>query len=324
MDDNNNGWLGVEARKGATGATGPIGSTGATGASGPMGATGATGPQGSTGATGPVGSTGATGATGPQGSTGATGATGATGVGATGATGLLTLQDARLFALTRARQLGVFTVPPTVFEDSFTSKPGNIPSPWNKVTLSGTASVSVLTNIQGGVVRLDSGATASSVALTEIGSGTDIPSLLPDPGAAGTFFYLLWIFRIPTAIDTHAFALIEIVKAAAGATNTLYFGVDGQFVSATKYCLEDNGTSTLSSISVDAGWHYGELWQTGTSRVLNFGFDGETPKSMTMTANIGGGAALLFAVNNGTTAASRQLDTDHLVLLMPGNVTLPT
>jgi hypothetical protein len=66
------------------------------------------------------------------------------------------------------------------------------------------------------------------------------------------------------------------------------------------------------------------MWQNGVARVVNFGFDGEVPKSLTMTADCGGPTAIRCNAANGTTAASRQLDIDTLVVLMPNNVTLPS
>jgi uncharacterized protein YbjQ (UPF0145 family) len=82
------GNLMINARLGATGATGATGSNGLTGATGSNGLTGATGSNGLTGATGSNGLTGATGAAGSNGSNGLTGATGSNGLtGATGAAG---------------------------------------------------------------------------------------------------------------------------------------------------------------------------------------------------------------------------------------------
>ena len=61
----------------------------------------------------------------------------------------------------------------------------------------------------------------------------------------------------------------------------------------------------------------------GTSCAASNSFDGESPKSCTMAGNLGAAARLGINVNNGSTAASRQCDTDHVCMLMPGNVTLP-
>ncbi len=232
------------------------------------------------------------------------------------------VNDARSFALARARKLGVFTSAPTVFEDPFTDKVGNNASKW-RTALTGTGAVSVLTSASGGVCRLDTGATASSLVVSSLGTGTDIPGVIPDTGPAGARWYMFWVFRVPTTVDNKAGGYIEITKSAAGATNSIYFGVDGQFVSTTKFMIEDNSTSATSTISIDTNWHYAEVWQTGTARVINFAFDGEPALSYASTADLGGPGVPRLVSSNGTTAASRQLDTDHFVMLMPGNVTLP-
>lgn len=230
--------------------------------------------------------------------------------------------DARTFASVRARQLGVFTSPGTVFDEEFTMKPGVSPSRW-KTSLVTSGSVSILNNIPGGVMRLDSGASASSSAFASVGNGTDVPSMISDPGTGSTW-YMLWIFRIATAIDAQTIANMQFDRASGVDTDALYFGADGQFVSTTKFMAETNTVSTQSSISIDTNWHYLEAWQIATARVINFGFDGEAPKVLTMTSNIGSAARPGINVTNGTTAASRQIDTDHFTLIMPGNAILPS
>ena len=229
--------------------------------------------------------------------------------------------DYRGFSLKRAQALGVFTSIPSAFEDEFTLKAGTSPSRW-KTTLVGTGAVSIRQDIAGGVMRNDTGATAGGTALASVGNGTDTPSMILEPGVSGTRWYLLWVFSVPTAVDNQTSVYIEITRSAGVDANTMFFGVIGP-ISTTKFLGGDVTAQTLSSISIDTNWHYLEVWQTGTARVLNFAFDGESPKSCTMAGNLGAAARLGINVNNGSTAASRQCDTDHVCMLMPGNVTLP-
>jgi len=230
--------------------------------------------------------------------------------------------DYRAFALKRAQSLGVFTSTPAVFEDPFTDKLGAGASKW-KTTLGGTGAVSILQDVSGGVARMDSGGSASGSVLAPIGAGTDLPSLIPDPGITASRWYLFWVFRVPTTVDNKAAQYVELTKASGSATNSVYIGVDGAFASTTKFMVEDNTAATLSTVSIDANWHYVEVWQTGTARVVKFSFDNEAPVSFTMAANNGGFTLPRFWVANGTTAASQKLDNDHFIMLTPSNVTLP-
>ncbi len=230
--------------------------------------------------------------------------------------------DYRAFALARAKALSVFTSAPTVFEDPFTEKIGANASQW-KSTPVGSGVVSILTDVPGGVARLDTGATASSFSQAFLGAGTDLPSVLPDI-TAGARWYLLWSFRIPTTINGQAAAYLVISKAAAGGTNDIYIGADGPFVGTTKFMVEDDIVAGVtSSVNINTGWNYVEAWQVGTAREIKFAFNGETPLTFTAGADIGGQAKIYIAVSNGTTAATQKLDLDHLVVLMPGNVALP-
>lgn len=230
--------------------------------------------------------------------------------------------DHRSFALRRAQKLGIFTYPPSTFEDEFTMKPGVSPSRW-KTSLVSTGTVAIRQDVAGGVTRMDTGGTAGGTSFISIGNGADTPSMIGEPGSSDTYWYMLWVFAVPTAIDAQAQIYIEITRATGVDANTVFYGVIGP-ISTSKFLGGDGTTQVLSSISIDTGWHYLEAWQAGAARVTNFAFDGEAQKSHTMNASLGAPARIGINVYNGTTATSRQCDTDHVIMLMPGNVNLPT
>lgn len=234
--------------------------------------------------------------------------------------------DYRAFALKRARQLGVFLSAPQVFEDNFLNVPGDAGSQFQTITQIGAAGTVTGTGAAGGVIRLDSTAAASKGVLVQPGKATGTkPTMIPDPTASGSRWYLLWVFSIASTFDAQTVCTLNMLTAA-GTGNELFIGFDGQFSgSTTNFMVEDNSSATISTITPGSAgtWHYLEAWQTGVTKVVNFSFDSEPAKSLTMTTNSSAPVVIQFEAANGTTAASRQLDVDHVVVLMPGNVTLP-
>lgn len=230
--------------------------------------------------------------------------------------------DARSFALDRARELGVFTRVPTTFEDAFIAPPGTAPSQW--LRHSGTGTVIQVADARGGVIRVSSAATANTVEAWELGQAAgNRPGLILDPGVAGSFWYILWIFNVPTAVDNHTTVTLSLIPVT-GTANQALFGVDGVFESTTKLMAEEVLlNATLSTIDISPGtWHYLEAYQLGTANDIKFRFDGEAELTLTLTGSFGHSASLQMVAKNGATAAVRSLDTDHLVVLMDGNVSL--
>lgn len=232
--------------------------------------------------------------------------------------------DARLFAQKRARELGVFTRVPTTFEDDFIAPPGTSPSKWLRPLVS-DGTVIQLAEERGGVARISTPVTANKVESFNLGPATGpLPGLISDPGVSGSHWYLLWIFRVPTTVDNQTSLTFNLTPISGGA-NEIFFGVDGIFASTTKLMAEENIVNiTTSTVDISPGtWHYLEAYQFGTANDIKFRFDGEAELTLTLTGSFGHAATAQMAVFNGTTAAIRSLDTDHVVILMDGNVSLP-
>ncbi len=234
--------------------------------------------------------------------------------------------DYRAFALKRARQLGAVLSAPQVFEDNFHNVPGDPGSQFQTITQVGAAGTVTGTGAAGGVIRLDSTAVASKGVLIRPGKATGtMPTMMADPTAAGSYWYLLWVFSIASTFDAQTICTLNLLTAA-GTGNRVFMGFDGQFSgSSTNFMVEDNTSATISTVVPGAAgtWHYLEAWQTGVSKLINFSFDSEPAKTLTLTTNSSAAVGVQLESANGTTAAARQLDVDHLIVVAPGNVTLP-
>jgi hypothetical protein len=237
--------------------------------------------------------------------------------------------EARQYALSRASELGIFGANKiaTVIEDPFAVAPGGPGSIWqSRQGLQGTSHV--LPGERGGVARLDSGIIAGGANAWEIGINpvTDRPGLVSDPGEDGSFWYLLWLFRIPTTPDNQASCSISFRPALEPVgleAQGVWFGVDGVFVSSDVFMAEEEFVNfTVSGVAIAPGsWHRLEAYQRGIGKQILFRFDGEPEKVLTMTRSFGQPVTLnLDAANGSTTTGSQQTDSDHMVLVMDGNV----
>ena len=233
------------------------------------------------------------------------------------------------FATTRAQNLGVFTSAPSAFEYDCVASPTTSGSPFQATAGAGT--VAALPGETGGAWRLTSSGASGGTQFTALGAGnvgTGVkPGMTGDPATSGTRWYLFAVFRMSTAVDNKTQAYIGVRPADNTTGNVLFFGVDGQFVSTTKLMAEENVLNTTTS-TVDIGattlWHYLEAWQVGVANQVKFAFDGESPLTLTTTAAFSAKGTLFVSVGNGTTLTARSFDVDHIVLLTPGNVTLPS
>ncbi len=238
--------------------------------------------------------------------------------------------EARQYALARATELGVFEDDRivTVFEDDFAIAPGSPGSAWqSRMGNQGTSAV--LPGERGGVARLDSGVVLHGANAWEVGINphTDRPGLISDPGEDGSFWYLLWLFRIPTTPDDQTSSSISFRPAleTTPPQQGLWFGVDGIYESTTVLMAEEEFiNATLSGVAIAPGtWHRLEAYQRGAGKEIKFRFDGEPEKTLTMTQSVGQPMTLgLLASNGTTTTAAQQVDNDHVVLVMDGNVPL--
>jgi len=235
--------------------------------------------------------------------------------------------DYRAFALARAQALGIFTTPPTIFEDNFQNVPGDAGSQFQILTQIGAAGAVTGTGAPGGVIRLDSTAAASKGILAQVGKATGTkPTVVPDPSAAGSYWYLLWVFAIASTPDAKTVTTLNLQKPSVSG-NELFFGFDAQFASTTKFMVEDNGTSiVLSTVAPGAAgtWHYLEAWQLGTANQVFFRFDNEPTLTFPVSSPaFGAPLCLQLESANGSTATQVLLDVDHVVVLMPSRVALP-
>lgn len=238
--------------------------------------------------------------------------------------------EARMYALSRATELGIFDDDRivTVFEDDFAVAPGSPGSPF-QARMGNQGTSLVVPSERGGVARLDSGIVAHGANAWEVGINpqTDRPGLISDPGEDGSFWYLLWLFRVPTTPDAQTSSSISFRPALEPDVwaQGLWFGVDGIFESTTVFMAEEEFVNaTLSGVAIAPGtWHRLEAYQRGAGKDIKFRFDGEPEKTLTMTQSVGQPMTLgLLSSNGTTTTGSQQLDSDHVVLVMDGNVPL--
>lgn len=240
------------------------------------------------------------------------------------------ITEARQYAIDRANALSVFPDNRivTVFEDPFLVAPGTPGSPWqSRQGFQGTHTV--LPTERGGVARLDSGTHLNGANAWEIGINpmTDRPGMVSDPGEPGSFWYLLWLFRIASTPDNQSSMSIQFRPALEPTVEAqgLWFGVDGVFESSSVFMAEEEFVNaTLSDVPIAPGtWHLAEAYQRGIAKQVNFRFDHEAEKTLIMTQSFGQPVTLgLLSANGRTTTGSQQADSDHVVLLMDGNTPL--
>jgi hypothetical protein len=214
-----------------------------------------------------------------------------------------------LYAQRRARTLLSLTKPPETLYDSMAALPGDLASVW----LRDLGSNGLITRVTGtGLARLDTSATASSFCNIAASGNpeTFVGSWAPDPNSGAS--YALFVFRLATAVDAQTKALMGYVQ---GSGATVGIGVLGS-ASTSNFRLYSGGSGAASSIAIDTNFHIAEVWTTGTGTVFG-AIDGETPISFSLGAFAG-----IFpwtSISNGTTAATRKLDLDTAVYLVPSS-----
>lgn len=205
---------------------------------------------------------------------------------------------------------------PTVFYSAFprcvsTSLCGE----WSWTT-TGSGVVSQPTNVKGGVVQINTAATAASQAgLLTVTSGATAWTL----STAGESWYFAARMRLTTTPDAQTYCGIGLLNVAQ--TREVIIGVAGS-ESTTKYVLR-TGTSTyagtrqsaLSTVTIDTGWHTFEAWNPAGTSSLRLSVDGETAVSLTATTVAADASYPFIECNNNTTAAAQTLQVDEAIYM---------
>jgi len=222
---------------------------------------------------------------------------------------MLKTDSIALYAARRARALLSLTKPPETLYDSMAALPGDLASVWTR----DLGSNGTLTRVTGtGLARLDtSGTASSSAAIAASGNPeTFVGSWAPDPNSGTS--YALFVFRVPSGVDAQTKVLMGYVQ---GSGATVGIGINGA-ASTSNFRLYSGGSGVASAIAIDTNFHIAEVWTTGSGTMFG-AIDGETPVSFSM-----GAFSPVFpwcSVTNGTTAASRKLDLDTAVYLVPSS-----
>lgn len=181
-----------------------------------------------------------------------------------------------------------------------------------------TSGTVALTLDAGGVVQLDSGATASSRG-TIIAHGSSAAALALVGNQQASRWYVRGRLQVPTAVDAQSSCGIWL--SLHDFTNPyVFFGVLGS-VSAANFIgqvVNNGGTTvnTVSAVAIDTNWHTFEMWNDGVN--VSFAIDGVVVGTQPI-ANLGTGTGAPYAwASNGTTAASRKLKLDKLFYFFPG------
>lgn len=204
---------------------------------------------------------------------------------------------------------------PTVDSYSFTDFEND---QWYAGAISGSGVTPTLTLDAGGVLQLDSSATASSRStISAHGASTTALALVGNQQTSK------WYFRgriqVATAID--AAASCGIWLSLHDFTNPyVFFGVLGSVSTGffIGQVVNNAGTTvnTVSAVAIDTAWHTFEAWNDGTT--MSFAIDGAVVGTQPAT-NLGTltGAPYAWA-SNGAAAASRKLKLDKLFYFFVG------
>ena len=182
------------------------------------------------------------------------------------------------------------------------------PPGWSHFPVAGTAAAtSFLAGTTGGVSRLLSGATANS----RIDQYTNV-YLTHQAGTAR--WYLAARLKIPTAVDAQARAF----QSLRAGTNNVGFGFNG-LIDASNFIAFYDATfiagTALTLAAVDTSWHVFECWVAGDG-ILRARIDGGATVVAGGAQASGAADAYLFnQVQNGTTAADRQMDRDWTLVV---------
>lgn len=187
---------------------------------------------------------------------------------------------------------------------------------WHKlVTVAGAPTAAMTTTERGGVIILDSSATATSNGII-LPHGTTIE--IDNPQTSKWYYYMR--AALTTAIDSVT-SLHPVMCTAAGGAPVIRFGAVGSVSTAFYSWLTTNnaGTTTASgatTLAIDTNvYHEFEIYTDGTT--VSFAIDGIV-LATTPASNLGTSACAFGAqANNGGTAASRAMKIDKRYFCCP-------
>lgn len=187
-------------------------------------------------------------------------------------------------------------------------------SAWHRLaTIAGAPTATNSATERGGVLVLDSSATANSTGVVFPAGATTID--IDNPQTSRWYAYVRAAFG--TAVDAQALLQLFIATAAGG-NPTMRLGIIGSASTAfLAWSVSNNAGSITASgtttVAVDTNtYHDFEIWNDGTT--VSFAVD-RTVVATTPATNLGTSPVVLGVLaTNGTTAASRTIKIDKRYL----------
>lgn len=158
---------------------------------------------------------------------------------------------------------------------------------------------------QGGVLRLQSGATATGIGgrILSYNLNTAYGHV---PTGVSSVFYLASRMKLITTIDAQTILALYGSRGGGGPR----IGAVGA-ASPTKFVASNfaTGPDLVSNVNLDTSWHTFELWRVNS--LTYFAVDGVIQASANSYISVA--APLAFYAQNGSTAANRGMDVDALL-----------